>query len=134
VSPRTRSERPRLATLVAVALASLLVGALVTWVALRPTRRNGDASPIVTAVARLTHDSSISEWPSWSPDGSLLAFASNRSGNFEIYVRRVEGGQEVNITNDPSQNIQPAFSPDGTSIAFVSTRASRTGLIKTAPP
>jgi Tol biopolymer transport system component len=75
----------------------------------------------------------LTEWPTWSPDGSLLAFASNRSGNFEIYVRRIEGGQEVNITNDPGQDIQPAFSPDGTSIAFVSTRSSRTGLIKIAP-
>jgi Tol biopolymer transport system component len=63
----------------------------------------------------------------------LLAFASNRGGNYEIYVRRLEGGQEVNITNDRSQNIQPAFSPDGNFIAFVSTRSSRTGLIKIGP-
>ncbi len=83
----------------------------------------------VTRLARLTH-TGRSEWPSWSPDGSLLAYASDRSGNFEISVRRGEGGQDVNVTNDPAQDIQPAFSPDGNTIAFVSTRASRTGLIK----
>jgi serine/threonine protein kinase len=91
------------------------------------------AAPIVTQVARLTHDTGFSEWPTWSPDGSLLAFASNRSGNFEIYVRRIEGGHEVNVTNDPAEDFQPAFSPDGGSIAFVSTRSSRTGMIKIGP-
>ncbi|PYV21498.1 MAG: hypothetical protein DMG24_19340, partial [Acidobacteria bacterium] len=57
--------------------------------------------PQLVSVARLTHDPEFSESPTWSPDRTLLAFASNRSGNFEIYVRRVEGGQEVNVTNDP---------------------------------
>jgi Tol biopolymer transport system component len=62
----------------------------------------------------------------------MLAFSSNRSGNYEIYVRRVEGGQEINVTNDSSQNIQPAFSPDGNWIAFVSTRSSRSGMVQMA--
>ena len=117
-----------------IALAFFVLGGAATWLALRVGQHSRDDATIVTQVSRLTHESGLSEWPTWSPDGSLLAFSSNRSGNFEIYVRRIEGGQEVNITNDPGQDIQPAFSPDGTSIAFVSTRSSRTGLIKTAPP
>jgi serine/threonine protein kinase len=115
VARRTYGARSRLPVFVIIALASVLVGALVTWMVLSLARRHNERSPIVIAVARLTHDSSISEWPSWSPDGSLLAFASNRSGNFQIYVRRIEGGQEVNVTNDPSQDIQPTFAPDGNS-------------------
>src|SRR4029450_10348134 len=82
------------------------------------------------SVSPLTHDPGISEWPTWSPDGSVLAFASNRSGNFEIYVRRVEGGQEVNVTDDKGEDFQPAFSPTGNSVAFVSTRSCRTGMIQ----
>jgi Tol biopolymer transport system component len=132
--PRTHGARHGLSKLLLVAAASLFLGGVATWFALRLGQHSHSDSTMVTQVSRLTHDPGLSEWATWSPDGSLLAFASNRSGNFEIYVRRIEGGQEVNITNDPGQDIQPDFSPDGTSIAFVSTRASRTGLIKIAPP
>ncbi len=108
-----------------------MLGALIAWLAIRPAAGLTSANiPELVSVARLTHDPDFSDSPTWSPDGSLLAFASNRSGNFEIYVRRVDGGQEVNVTNDPGQDFQPAFSPDGNWIAFVSTRSSRTGMIK----
>jgi eukaryotic-like serine/threonine-protein kinase len=118
--------------LTAAAIAALMGGASGVWW----TARRAASSAAVIAdrtslaeVARLTHDVGFSESPSWSPDGMVFAFSSNRSGNFEIYVRHVEGGQDVNITNDPADDVQPAFSPDGTAIAFVSTRSSRTPLI-----
>jgi Tol biopolymer transport system component len=115
--------------LAAVAVAAALVGALAAWLSLAP-RRGSTTAPVLASVEPLTHDPGTSEWPTWSPDGSLLAFASNRGGDFDIYVRRVEGGQEVNITSDPGQDYQPSFSPDGNSVAFVSTRSSRSGMIK----
>ena len=99
-----------------------------TWSWLRRARRR--RGPVVTKLARLTRDAARSDWPSWSPDGAFLAYASNRTGNSEIYVRRGEGGQDVAITNDPAEDVQPAFSPDGASVAFVSTRSSNTGLIR----
>jgi Tol biopolymer transport system component len=108
----------------------LALGAAVAlWVSGGGGGKSAEA-PRIRQVARLTHDPGLSEWPTWSPDGKLLAFASDRSGNFEIYVRRIEGGHEVNVTNDPGQDYQPAFSPDGQWIAFISTRSSRTGMIK----
>ena len=119
---------PRWPLLAATAAVSALVAGLLAWRI--PRSAPPRDSPQVQRLARLTHPTSRTEWPSWSPDGSLLAYASDRSGNYEIYVRRGETGQDVNVTNDPAQDIQPAFSPDGNSIAFISTRASRTGLIK----
>jgi Tol biopolymer transport system component len=125
VPPRRRTP---IGLLAAVALGSAVLAALATWLGTRGAASS--AEPTLESVTPLTHDPGISEWPTWSPDGSLLAFASNRSGNFEIYVRRVEGGQEVNVTGDKGEDYQPAFSPSGDSVAFVSTRSSRSGMIK----
>jgi len=130
VAALSRRSLWRSPAVAAMALAAVALGGLAMWVLTRSQRRVSAPAPALAGVARLTHDPGISEWPTWSPDGSLLAFASNRNGNFEIYVRRVEGGQEVNVTNDPAQDFQPAFSPDGNWLAFVSTRSSRTGMIK----
>ena len=120
--------------LAAAAAGCALAGALITWLAFRPVGLTPAGVPQLVSVARLTHDPDFSDSPTWSPDGSHLAFASNRSGNYEIYVRRVDGGQDVNVTNDPGQDFQPAFSPDGKWIAFVSTRSSRTGMVKIGSP
>jgi serine/threonine protein kinase len=111
-------------------IGAALIGAAGMWWTARRTAPPPPDQVSLVKVARLTHDMGFSDWPSWSPDGTVFAFSSNRSGNFEIYIRRVEGGGEFNITNDPADDVQPAFSPDGTSIAFVSTRSSKTRLIK----
>ena len=86
--------------------------------------------PLIQHATRLTNETGFSEWPTWSPDGKLFAYSSNRSGNFEIHVRRVDVGEDVNVSRNVADDVQPAFAPDGMSIAFVSTRSSRTGLIK----
>jgi eukaryotic-like serine/threonine-protein kinase len=126
--PPAKAPESRRWRTAAISLIVLLLVAINTFLVFRHSQTA--AGPSVATITRITHDPALSESPTWSPNGSLLAFASNRDGKFEIYVRRVEGGQEVNITRDDSQNYQPAFSPDGNSVAFISTRASRSGMIK----
>ncbi|MDD3826359.1 MAG: hypothetical protein PHY79_10315 [Anaerolineae bacterium] len=66
--------------------------------------------------------------PSASPDGSRVAFMSNRDGNWEVYVvdiARPEGPQGqglVRITRDSARDGLPTWSPDGRWLAFVSDR------------
>lgn len=48
-----------------------------------------------------------------------LAFASDRDGNWEIYVMREDGGEQTRLTNDPLQDITPAWEPGGQRIAFL---------------
>lgn len=67
------------------------------------------------------------------PDGETIAYVSNRTGNFDVFLRQVSGGPDVNLTNDPSDDVQPAVSPDGRWIAFVSTRQSKQGLRYLSP-
>jgi eukaryotic-like serine/threonine-protein kinase len=111
----------------AAALVLLTLGAIGMWAMSVGSSPDG---PRIQHATRLTNETGFSEWPTWSPDGKLFAFSSNRTGNFEIHVRQVNAGEDVNVTRNASDDVQPAFSPDGTSIAFVSTRSSRTGLIK----
>jgi Tol biopolymer transport system component len=60
--------------------------------------------------------------PSWSPDGSRIAFSSSRTGEGDIYVMDADGANLERVTTDPAPELQPAWSPDGTRIAFASVR------------
>jgi Tol biopolymer transport system component len=64
-------------------------------------------------------------WPAWSPDGTRIAFQSDRSGGLsDIYVINVDGSGLLRLTYDPvpaiTNEVHPAWSPDGTRIAFTS--------------
>lgn len=68
---------------------------------------------------QLTTHSGLDMHPAWSPQGDAVAFVSDRSGAFEIYVRGLGGAAgEVALTSDGAQNMQPAWSPDGRFIAY----------------
>lgn len=68
---------------------------------------------------RLTGEISYDDQPTFSPDGSTLAFITDRDGNFEIYTMPGTGGVPTRITNNPAADGFPAYSPNGTKIAFV---------------
>ncbi|WP_419941055.1 S9 family peptidase [Candidatus Palauibacter sp.] len=56
--------------------------------------------------------------PRWSPDGTRLAFISNRGGDAQIHVRWMDTGETSAITNVTEPPRSFAWSPDGTQIAF----------------
>lgn len=56
----------------------------------------------------------------YSPDGSRIAFASNRDGNFEIYVVDADGRNPVRVTHSEANESEPAWSPDGQRLVFQS--------------
>jgi hypothetical protein len=63
--------------------------------------------------------------PSWSPDGSRLAFISDLEGNPDVWVVDLDGSNAVNLTQHEAKDHSPAWSPDGAWIAFASLRDSR---------
>ncbi|HSP63592.1 MAG TPA: S9 family peptidase [Pyrinomonadaceae bacterium] len=63
--------------------------------------------------------------PQWSPDGTRIAFVSNRTGkeydenrNTDVWVISAEGGQLTKISDHDEADNQPRWSPDGKWIAF----------------
>lgn len=74
-----------------------------------------------TDVRRLT-EGSANESPSWSPDGTRIAFSSDRDGNYEIYVMNADGSDPRRLTTSASLDLAPRWSPDGASLAYVSDR------------
>lgn len=71
----------------------------------------------------LTNNHAKDEYPSWSPDGKMIAFDSERDGNPEIYVMNADGSGQTNISNNPgARDSNPVWSPDGKKIAFSSER------------
>ncbi|REJ78791.1 MAG: hypothetical protein DWQ47_04940 [Acidobacteria bacterium] len=72
---------------------------------------------------QLTFESGAEIYPSISPDGNSFVYASDKDGDFDIYLVRIGGSNEVNLTEDSdADDTMPAFSPDGSSIAFRSER------------
>ncbi|MBL8115857.1 MAG: PD40 domain-containing protein, partial [Acidobacteria bacterium] len=70
---------------------------------------------------QVTASAGLDLHPSFAPDGRSLAYASDRTGAFEIYVKPLTpGGRELPITNDGLQNLEPVVSPDGQWIAYSS--------------
>ncbi|MDE0356312.1 MAG: amidohydrolase family protein [Gammaproteobacteria bacterium] len=72
--------------------------------------------------ARLTDDPWIEADPAWSPDGGRLAFASDRDGSLDLYVRDLGAGSDRRVTEGAAASM-PAWSPDGSRIAFVGSAA-----------
>ena len=81
----------------------------------------------------LTSDPGFEGDPALSPDGETLAYVSDRTGNFEIFLKQISGGDDLNISKDAAADVQPSFSPDGRQIAFVSTRAGASELLLAGP-
>lgn len=77
----------------------------------RVSSNGGDA-------VRLTTQSSYECNPVWSPDGSKIAFANDRNGNFDIFIMSSDGGQAKRLTFNSAAELPTAFTPDGKEILF----------------
>ena len=75
-------------------------------------------------LTQLTHDTGYTAHPAISPNGQLLAYASDRAGegNLDIWVQQVTRREPVRLTSHPAGDSQPSFSPDGSQVVFHSRR------------
>ncbi len=113
--------RPRFLVGAAVVLVTILT-LIWSW------RGDEETSAITTRLAdatftQLTSDLAMELYPTFSPDGKTLFYASDRTGNWDIYRRPIGENTLIDLTADcPGDDRQPAISPDGSTIAFRSER------------
>lgn len=75
---------------------------------------DGSGSPINLTNSSGTHD----DQPSWSPDGTKIAFVSWVGNNAEIFVMNSDGSGQTNLTNSVYNDYAPSWSPDSQKVAF----------------
>ena len=71
------------------------------------------------SLTRFTFDTGQDRYPTWTPDGKRLAFASNRNGRANLYWKSADGtGQSERLTESDQLQFPFAFTPDGTRLLF----------------
>ncbi len=76
--------------------------------------------PLFLPLTRLTDGDWDDITPSVSPDGSRIAFSSNRSGHWDLYILNVQTSQVTQLTDTSEYDASPSWSPDGQWIVFES--------------
>ncbi|MFZ4575902.1 MAG: TolB family protein, partial [Phycisphaerales bacterium] len=94
-----------------------------TWMAFASTQHRTTADIYLKrtnakVITQLTNDPAEDAMPTISPDGKRIAFASNRTGNWDIFVMPITGGKVVQLTEDPADELHPSWSPDGSRLVY----------------
>jgi formylglycine-generating enzyme required for sulfatase activity/tRNA A-37 threonylcarbamoyl transferase component Bud32 len=74
-----------------------------------------------SSLVRLSSDPASEYVPSYSPNGDLVVYMSNRDGPWQIYLMNADGSNAHRLTKNDADNYHPRFSPNGQQIAFAST-------------
>jgi Tol biopolymer transport system component/DNA-binding winged helix-turn-helix (wHTH) protein len=122
VPPASRRWPRRTLALTALAI---VAAAAALSLAYRQGLTRGPETPVLLSVwpTQVTVSPRLDVFPALAPDGRAVAYASDRSGGFEIVLKSlVPGATERALTSDGEQNVQPAWSPDGGYLAYHSMR------------
>ena len=118
---RSKTPHRRHASWIGIAATvALLSASVVAWKWL-PLPWTSAVPTTMPALVRLTSTTGLNIDPALSPDGALLAYASDRGGSddLDIWVQPANGEKPTQVTAEPGDEVEPAFSPDGTTIVFV---------------
>jgi serine/threonine-protein kinase len=110
-----------------------VVGIAVALALSAPGGDPADTGAASTTIRPLTRFAGWEMGPSWSPDGSIVAYSHIVGGSAEIATLPRGGGDPHLLTDNPADDVNPRFSPDGSKIAFLSDRGTGSDLFWISP-
>jgi hypothetical protein len=82
----------------------------------------------------IAHNVAAGGRPSWSPDGTKIAYADKVNGTWDVFVAASDGSSPVDVSSNAGANDRnPRWSPDGSRIAFESDRTGDWEVFSMAP-
>ncbi|MBX3375281.1 MAG: PD40 domain-containing protein [Phycisphaeraceae bacterium] len=101
------------------------------WIVYASTQHSERANIYMKAVdgrtqRQITVEAADDEMPVISPCGRRIAFASNRFGDWDLFITSVDGGPAIRVTESADHEVHPSFAPDGRRLAYARL-ASHTG-------
>jgi len=88
---------------------------------------NIDGSGLLQLTQSVAQGGNGDSYPTWSPDGSRIAFNYSTSGVAEIWTMKSDGTQQARLIASADNSFMPRWAPDGSHIAFVRTPAGSAG-------
>src|SRR5262249_50897527 len=68
---------------------------------------------------QITYGDGGDRYPSWFPDSKTIAYRSNSSGIYQIYLTRLDSGEPIRVTSDVTHHESVTASPDGNKIIYI---------------
>jgi len=108
----------------------LVIVALIFWLQQVPVAQDFSS----WKVEQLTSEREMELDPTVSPDGSSIAYVSNRAGNWELFVQRVGAEDPVRLSASPGVESSPHWSPKGDLILYTYQQPGQLPTIFAVPP
>ena len=106
----------------------LLFSAIVRNVDVWSLPADGNQGKPTGEARRLTNDAATDDWPSISADGKVLAFASDRAGSRDVWIKDMADGSERRLATGPSILYGPRISADGSQVAYLEAENRHTPI------